>query len=407
MIEKYLECFSLPLEMNFMISVAAADDSVSLDIDNMDWKRFKELISQNRVEPLIAAKIKKIPQDRIQKNVILSDIICSKNQYTLFSMRQIQTLASVMSDFASCGIRALSVKGPLLAMELYGNPEMRYSHDLDILVSKSDFSKACERLETCGFHEMITAINKTPKRRRIQEKHQGIVHREYFQGDICIELHWKISHRWDESFDVLWERRSQKTLLGQSISCLGELDNLSYLICHAAAHGYLRMRWLFDLRILLCSPVVDWIALYENMTQKGIQEMLIETLLLLYRCPAFEMPPIKNSLFSMSRENEMVQVQFSENLESDYKHAVVLSETIWPMMLMTETERKNSSQIRKYNSMLPIAGKKQSHFEVLLSFFRPAPVDLERFDFPDSLYFLYYIIRPFYRLWRMTPFYRP
>jgi hypothetical protein len=32
--------------------------------------------------------------------------------------------------------------------------------------------------------------------------------------------------------------------------------------------------------------------------------------------------------------------------------------------------------------------------------------EFERFHFPDSLYFLYYIVRPFYKLWRCTPFYK-
>ena len=108
----------------------------------------------------------------------------------------------------------------------------------------------------------------------------------------------------------------------------------------------------------------------------------------------------------MRRENGRVLIQYREDLQSDYEHAEALAETVWPMMLMTEAERQKSSLSRKYNSMLPVEGKKQSPFKLLISFFQPAPVDLERFDFPDSLYFLYYIIRPFYRLWRMTPFYR-
>ena len=404
MVEKWMECFTIPQEIDFMIALATGD-SVLPSIDGIDWQRFDELVAKNRIEPLVAAGIKKIPQEIVQQNPVLGRLCSQKNDFTLFSMRQIQILVSVMSDFAACGIRALSIKGPLLAMELYGNPDMRFSHDLDILVSESDFARACERLEASGFQEVMTAINKTPKRRRQQEKGQGIIHREYLRDDILIELHWKISHRWDEAFDVLWERRRQKKLLGQPVCCLSELDNLSYLICHAAAHGYLRMRWLFDLHILLRRSELNWTALYDNMAQKGIQEMLFETLILLYRCSSFDMPSMENQLFSMRRENGRVLIQYREDLQSDYEHATALAETVWPMMLMTEAERQKSSLSRKYNSMLPVEGKKQSPFELLISFFQPAPVDLERFDFPDSLYFLYYIVRPFYRLWRMTPFY--
>ena len=404
MVEKWIETFYLPPEMEFMISLAAGG-SAPVAADGMDWQRFETLVSKNRIKPLVAAGVKKLPQEMIQQHIELSRLLDVKNKYTLFTMQQMQLLAFVMSDLEAHGIRALSLKGPLLAVDLYGNPEMRYSHDLDILVSEADFEKACERLEAGGFQEEIKAVNKTPKRRRIQEKQQGIIHRKYFRDNFCIELHWKISHRWDEPFDALWERRSRKILLGKQISCLGDLDNLSYLICHAAAHGYMRLRWLLDLHILLSRPGIDWSALYDDMVQKGIQNMLLETLILLYGCSVFSMPPIENQLFAICRENGRVKIRYTEKLQSDYEDAYAMAKTILPVLSMTDEEREKSALIRRYSSMLPVAGKKRKRFELLVSFFQPAPIDLERFDFPDSLYFLYYIVRPFYRLWRMTPFY--
>ena len=403
MYEKKMKCFSLSPEMNLMISLAAGK-FVSAPAENISWKHFEELVHKNRIEPLVAAGIKKMPQEMVQQHSELQKLLRVKNSFTLFSMRQMQALAFIMSDFHANGIRALSVKGPLLAMTLYGSPELRYSRDLDILVSENDFLKACERLEINGFQEEITAMNKTPKRRRMLARHHEEIHRIYFNGDICIDLHWRISHRWEESFDDLWNRRSWKQLFGQPICCLGELDNLSYLICHAAGHVYLRLRWLFDLYILLNRSDLDYSALYKEMAEKGVQEMLFETLLLLYCCPGFDMPPIKNSLFSMRKEKGWVKTQYRKELDSDYENAVALTKAVWPLLLLDETEEQ-SLAVRKYRSMLPVRGKKQSHLDFLISFFQPGSVDMKRFDFPDSLYFMYYIVRPFYKLWRMTPFY--
>ena len=406
MIEKWMDFFSVPQEIDWMLSLAAGDLQTPL-MEGMDWQRFAELVSKNRLEPLVAVGIKKLPQETVRRIPGSETYAKVKNSLALLSMRQIQTLACVMSDFAAHGIRALSFKGPLLALDLYGNPELRYSHDLDILIARTDFPKACERLEANGFQEEITVLNKTEKRRRKVEDPMGIIHTRFFRGDLCIELHWKISHRIAESFDAFWERCSQKKLLGQTIHCLGDLDNISYLICHAAGHGYMRMRWLVDLYILLQRPDLNWLALYQDMKRKGIQEMLLETLFLLYRCPRFAMPPVDNSLFSIGREDGRVRFRYREDLQEDYEHALALAETVWPMMLMTDEERQRSSQSRKYGVLLPVDGKRQSWLEILISFFRPGEVDFKRFDFPDSLYFLYYVVRPFYRVWRMTPFYHP
>lgn len=270
MIEKWMDFFSVPQEIDWMLSLAAGDLQTPL-MEGMDWQRFAELVSKNRLEPLVAVGIKKLPQETVRRIPGSETYAKVKNSLALLSMRQIQTLACVMSDFAAHGIRALSFKGPLLALDLYGNLELRYSHDLDILIARTDFPKSCERLEANGFQEEITVLNKTEKRRRKVEGPMGIIHTKFFRGDLCIELHWKISHRIAESFDAFWERRSQKKLLGQTIHCLGDLDNISYLICHAAGHGYMRMRWLVDLYILLQRPDLNWLALYQDMKRKGIQ----------------------------------------------------------------------------------------------------------------------------------------
>ena len=138
MVEKWMDAFILPQEMEFMVSLAAGGSEPAA-ADDMDWQRFEKLVSKNRIKPLVAAGVKKLPQEMIQQHIELSRLLDVKNKYTLFTMQQMQLLAFVMSDLEVHGIRALSLKGPLLAVDLYGNPEMRYSHDLDILVSEADF----------------------------------------------------------------------------------------------------------------------------------------------------------------------------------------------------------------------------------------------------------------------------
>ena len=59
MIEKGMDFFSVPQEIDWMLSLTAGDLQTPL-MEGMDWQRFAELVSKNRLEPLVAVGIKKL-----------------------------------------------------------------------------------------------------------------------------------------------------------------------------------------------------------------------------------------------------------------------------------------------------------------------------------------------------------
>jgi hypothetical protein len=56
------------------------------------------------------------------------------------TLRMTTELFRVLDQFASAGIVALVVKGPVLAVRAYGDPAMRSYCDLDLLVRQRDIS---------------------------------------------------------------------------------------------------------------------------------------------------------------------------------------------------------------------------------------------------------------------------
>ena len=185
---------------------------------------------------------------------------------------------------------------------------------------------------------------------------------------------------------------------------MGKTDNLIYLICHAAGHGYSRLRWLIDLYKLFTRSSINYTELYEEMRKKQAEVFLLETLLLLYLFPAFPMPSISNSFFTIRREGSYVYFTFDKSIETPALRAYHLTELLEPLVLINQDPRGIAE--RNYMHMLPVVGKKVTIFSYLYKLLQPKQAELERFHFPDSLYFLYYIVRPFYKLWRCTPFYK-
>lgn len=403
MTEKIMDCYQLSPELTHMLSLALRENSPYIP-ENLDWENFDTLVTKNRIEPLVAEGIKKLPPETVQNNAVLQKLLASQNHYALLCMRQMQTLAMLIKIFADSGIRALSLKGPILAMELYGNPALRYSRDLDILVSEEDLEKACECLETLGYEEEITVFNKTTLRRRIRQSKGEEMHRVYTKDNICIELHWRLSYRMDESFDELWKHRRTKVLLSQEIHYLGEYDNISYLISHAAGHGYHRLRWLIDIYELKKNTDLFFAAVYRYMAEQSVGMLMLETVLVLYLIPSFSMPQCSNNYFSIQRENNKVIVHYEDAIKKDFRKAYRLAMAAYPILINDTVE--NGIAGRKYNHLLPTLGRKKTIIRSVMAVLEPSKADLELIDLPDSLYFLYYIIRPFHKIWCMMPFSR-
>lgn len=401
MMEKTVDCWNLPYEMEFILSLALGKKPLTIP-ENIDWQKFEDCVDKNRIDPLVADGLKQFPQDVIKQYPVLEKIYSSHNSYAIFSMRQMQNLVMIMKAFEEADIRAISVKGPILGIALYGNPALRYSRDLDLLVSEDMLDKACEQLEKLGFKEVITVFNKTPLRRRKLEEKDEEMHRVYEKESIVIELHWRLSFRVDESFDTLWENRNIKTVLGQKINCLGEYDNITYLICHAAGHGYSRLRWLLDIYELQKNKKISWDAIYEKAKKQNIGALVIETVLMMYLISAFDMQDLECYFWTLKRDRRRIRLQYHDQVQKDIETGYKLIQSVHTILF--ENGIKRGVESRKYEYLLPTMGRKKSIIQSVLSVTEPRKVDLELIDLPDYLYFLYYIIHPIYKLWRMMPF---
>lgn len=397
--KKILDTFPIPGEMAYLFALVLGMPLPEVDSE-FDWNRFYAFTEKNRLETLCAAGAAKLSESPPQ----LDRLRRRSRQLTEKTLQQIRLLAFLTSDFRQAGIRVLSMKGPLLAAELYGDPSLRHSNDLDLLVAEGDYENAKQRLLGMGFEEHFHPNLQTRKSREAQTHLGEDMHGVFLKNGLRVELHWRISFRYPVSFEELWENREEKQLLGQPVSCLGRTDNLIYLICHGAGHGFSRMRWLIDLYKLFTEQDVRFTELYQAMAEKEAEAFLLETLLLLYRLPAFRMPGVSTDYFSLRREEAHVYYTFDKQIQTAALRARHLTDLLEPLIL--KEQDPGGIPERNYLHMLPVVGKRVTVFSYIYKLMQPKQAEFERFHFPDKLYFLYYIVRPFYKLWRCTPFYK-
>jgi len=153
-------------------------------------------------------------------------------------------LSRIDAVFEEHGIEAVALKGPLLAERLYDSPSARPTSDVDLLVREADLDRAVEALRALGY-EITT--NPWEREFRREHHHLSLVR----PNAILIELHF---HAYRGLGTIL---RSEPLFANRvarapfrAIGVLSLEDELVFLSVHGTAHRFVRLGWLYDVRLL-------------------------------------------------------------------------------------------------------------------------------------------------------------
>lgn len=198
------------------------------------------------------------------------------------ALGQVSELTRVSHLFAEAGVPVIPLKGVALSYELYGDPVIRSSGDVDILVRVEDVAKAEEILIALGYRNAIGFHSLSAKQQRyiLETEH----HHEFVNDahGVHIELHWR-SALWSEvQVLALWDKIVPSDWPCMDLSKLTKVDNILFLADHGARHGWKCLKWLSDIAMLLeISSANDWNEIYARAAHFDLQRVLLETTLLL------------------------------------------------------------------------------------------------------------------------------
>lgn len=391
MMEKHLDNWNLTPELGLMLDIALRKNP---EIPrNLDWDAFEAALRQHRVQPLLIRGLRGMDAGTVERYPVLKQYRGRQNQYAMESFQRLQALSQVCTAFAAEGIRVFSMKGPILSMELYGDPSLRTSRDLDVMVSEEDMHRAGEILTELGYEQEESLFHKTPLRRKYYSLIELEKHTVYNRGDICMELHWKGNFQSETTFDELWAGREEQMILGKPIAVFGPEDRHPALVIHAAEHGFHRLRWLLDLYELQRKPGFRWEKLHRQMQAQGVGELLLETILVMHRLALPGLENVEFEGFRLTRDDEGLCLWVSDELEAEGRRALALCEAVYPLW-QRETPWGDPRQ-RAHDWLLPTSLIQKSLLQRFLQNFGPSTYELELIDLPDWLFWLYFIIRPF------------
>ena len=246
-------------------------------IRSADWPRLLVLAEEHCVTGHLAARLRELDVNLVPPETRQS--LLERQRAQIFvTLRMVAELFRLLERFASGGIGALVVKGPVLAVQAYGDPAMRSYGDLDLLVRQRDIRRATELMIAAGYDAQvpISAID------------AGKIPGQYLfcrpDSKLLVELHNDRTLRYFPRrlpLERFFERQIHVQLDSREAPALSVEDEIVLICIHGAKHLWERLMWIADVAALVSrQPNLDWGRAAASAKEMGAERMLHTGLLL-------------------------------------------------------------------------------------------------------------------------------
>ena len=233
--------------------------------------RLLELAAEHGVLGHLAARLGKMDGDSVLRETKRA-LLDGQRAQNFVTLRMTAELLRVLDQFASVGIGALVVKGPVLAVRAYGNPAMRSYGDLDLLVRQRDIRYATELLLAAGYRAAVplAAID------------AGKIPGQYLfsraDSNLLVELHNDLTLRYFPRrlpLETWFARQVYVQLDSREAPALSVEDELVLICVHGAKHLWERLMWIADVAALVSRQAnLDWERAAFSAKEVGAGRML-------------------------------------------------------------------------------------------------------------------------------------
>jgi hypothetical protein len=238
---------------------------------SVDWSRVLLLAEEHGVLGHLANRLRALDQNLVPA-AIRGKLLDRHRRQVFSTLRITAELFCLLELFAAKDIPALVVKGPVLAMQAYGDLSMRKYGDLDLLVRQVDIRRATESLQAIGYQPAVplSAID------------AGKIPGQYLfsksDPNLLVELHNDFTLRYFPRrlpLDKFFERHILVRLDSHEAPALAVEDELVYICVHGATHFWGRLSWIADVAALVTRKAgLGWQKAMNTAKEVGAERML-------------------------------------------------------------------------------------------------------------------------------------
>jgi hypothetical protein len=154
-------------------------------------------------------------------------------------------------------IRVMMIKGPALALQLYGDPGAREFRDIDILVDAGSLKQAGEAFTSIGYEE----ISLFPEFGRAKQKVLNRASHHTAFKKRGIPAYFEVHGTNDKDIGIApigieeaFERSQGLRFEGIPFPTLERNDHALFVLLHGARHRWCALQWILDAAVMLEGP---------------------------------------------------------------------------------------------------------------------------------------------------------
>jgi hypothetical protein len=232
-----------------------------------DWQRLITMALGHGVMPLLHAGILGHVLGAVP-GAARDEVRSHFNDNTRHNLFRAGELVRLLALFDTSGIRAVPLKGPVLAMSVYGSVAMRQFTDLDLLISRRHVDRAAELLRSRGY-EVRSSAQTSLTAVRADEPCSAVV-----------DLQWTLAEdRYSFPLTVsdFSSGLTRVPFMNGMVWQPALEDQLLILCAHPAKHCWSRLEWVSDVTafVLTNRDRIDWRAALERADRFGARRLLL------------------------------------------------------------------------------------------------------------------------------------
>ena len=234
-------------------------DTVDLDdirrrlLAPIDWNIFLAWVRRNRVTPLAYHNLRRattVPVPPTVMDTLRAETMTNARRVLM----QIAEAGRITRCLTKAGIRSMLVKGPVLSLLAFGDPTLRESQDVDLLIEPARVREADRLIRQVGYQRAIPNFELTDFQFAAYQRLQCQFAYDSTQTGVSQELHWRLTTNpllvpLDDA--DLWKQPAPVHLAGAEFSTLPPDELFLYLCVHGSSHMWFRLKWITDIAALL------------------------------------------------------------------------------------------------------------------------------------------------------------
>jgi len=359
------------------MTAAAAQQIREITAAPVDWDYLLRSAAENSVLPLLALHLPAVAPDAFSSEQF-TKLKAAARAAGIRSLQLSAELVRVVDALGAENVLALPYKGPVIAVQAYGDLALREFEDLDIIVPQRDMARA----------NQVLLAQKYRRRYPWIFDQTAVIPGEYNYYDperrIIVELHTELTLRHFPvvpNLEEMSKGAQNVTIGGHGVGTFGPEDTLVLLCIHGSKDFWERISWIADVsEFIQRSKHPDWPRVFARAEELKATRMVNLGLALASRLLGAPL-------------NDEVRARVDADAT-----ALTLAKQIERRLLAKEGSVRSAAQSFRYRRQM-VSGTLGSWRYGLRLAMAPAEEDWNMAPLPRVLAPLYIVLRPF-RLFR-------